>query len=424
MDRYHGPRWFAWFTGTPQLWLIFAAGITGYWMVWDKLAQYIAITTSEWLDSLPIFGESIARNFLSDQTLNGRFFTLMVFIHIAVPIILLFLMWIHIQRHAHPRVNPPRGLALGTMAMMLVLSFVLPAYSQPPANLQTVPTHVGLDWFYLPIYPLLELVPGKVAWAAVFALTLLLMALPWLPPGRRPVVATVSLDNCNGCGRCAADCPFSAISMVPRTDDTSYSWEAAVDQEHCVSCGICAGACPTSMPHRRKSELIPGIDMPDMSIASLRDRTREVAAGLQGDGRIIVFGCQHGYDLRMLGLPGVATVELKCVGMLPPTFIDYVISQKLADGVFLTGCRDGDCFYRLGIQWTEARLEGERDPRLRKRVPRERVDIFWAGVTRGRELRIRIEAFQARLQQLGPYRKQGRSDTESNDKGRKDEAIA
>ncbi len=424
MDRFHGPRWFAWFTGTPQLWLIFAAGITGYWMVWDKLAQYIAIATAEWLDTLPFFGESIARNFLSDQTLNGRFFTLMVFIHIAVPIILLFLMWIHIQRHANPRVNPPRGLALGTMGMMLVLSFILPAYSQPPADLHTVPTNIGLDWFYLPIYPLLGHFSGQAVWVAVFALTLLLMAMPWLPPGKKPEVAVVSLDNCNGCGRCAADCPFSAVSMVPRTDATSYSWQAEVDEEHCVSCGICAGACPTSMPHRRQSELVPGIDMPDMSIAALRDKTREVAASLRGDGRIIVFGCQHGYDLQQLGMPGVAHVDLKCVGMLPPTFIDYVISQQLADGVFLTGCREGDCFFRLGIQWTEARLEGSRDPQLRKRVPRERIDVFWAGVTRGRELRIRLQSFQEQLRQLGLYRRKHRSGTETTNESNKDEAIA
>jgi hypothetical protein len=36
------------------------SGITGYWLVWDKLAYYVAITTSELLDYLPIFGEPIA----------------------------------------------------------------------------------------------------------------------------------------------------------------------------------------------------------------------------------------------------------------------------------------------------------------------------------------------------------------------------
>ncbi|MGH6961589.1 MAG: cytochrome b N-terminal domain-containing protein, partial [Dongiaceae bacterium] len=57
LDRYRGKRWFTWFTGVPILWLVFISGITGYWLVWDKLAQYVAIATTEWLDALPIFGE-------------------------------------------------------------------------------------------------------------------------------------------------------------------------------------------------------------------------------------------------------------------------------------------------------------------------------------------------------------------------------
>lgn len=61
-------------------------------------AQYVATTSTELLDALPIFGEPIARNFLDRTSLSDCFFTLLVFLHIAVPLILLFGMWIHIQR--------------------------------------------------------------------------------------------------------------------------------------------------------------------------------------------------------------------------------------------------------------------------------------------------------------------------------------
>ena len=77
LDRYRGPRWFTWVTGVPILLLVVASGITGYWLVWDKLAQYVAVVTTEWLDRLPIFGQSIARNFLSPDSLDDRFFTLL-----------------------------------------------------------------------------------------------------------------------------------------------------------------------------------------------------------------------------------------------------------------------------------------------------------------------------------------------------------
>ena len=134
LDRYRGARWFSWFTGVPIVWLLFISGITGYWLVWDKLAQYIAIATAEWLDWLPVFGVPIARNFMTPDNLDSRFFTLLIFMHIVVPLFLLLAMWIHLQRVSRPKVNPARGLAIGSMAALLALSLAWPAVSQTPAG--------------------------------------------------------------------------------------------------------------------------------------------------------------------------------------------------------------------------------------------------------------------------------------------------
>lgn len=405
MDRYHGPRFFAWITGVPILWFVYASGITGYWLVWDKLAQYVAIATTEWLDALPIFGESIARNFVHPDTLSGRFFTLMVFIHIAVPLILLFIMWVHIQRHALPRVNPPVGLAAGTMVMLLVLSLAHPALSQGSADLAAVPAVVALDWFYLPAYPLFDRIPGIVLWAAFGAATVLLLTAPWLPWRKRPAVAVVDLDNCNGCARCVADCPFSAIVMGPRTDGKPYTHEAVVDAALCTACGICTGACPTATPFRRASALIPGIDLPQLPVRELREQTLAAAALLAGESRTIVFGCRAGADIEHLQGPGVVTLRLPCIAALPPAFLDFVLTRGHADGVLLTGCQEGDCFNRHGIRWTELRLAAKRDPHLRARVPRARIARCWAGVAREGALRAELATFRARLKELGPFKK-------------------
>jgi quinol-cytochrome oxidoreductase complex cytochrome b subunit/coenzyme F420-reducing hydrogenase delta subunit len=408
MDRFRGVRWFAWITGVPLLWFIYACGISGYWMVWDILAQYVAIVTTEWIDVLPIFGEPIARNFLNESTLGSRFFTLMVFIHIAVPLIMLFLMWIHIQRHTKPKVNPPKGLAVGTMLMLLMLSFVYPAVSQAPANLDTVPFSVNLDWFYLPFYPLVDVVSGATLWLVLGFGTLFLLCLPWLPPARRKAVAVVDLDNCNGCRRCYTDCPYSAVTMEPRTDGLPYSQQAVVNANQCTGCGLCVGACPTSTPFRRATELVPGIDLPDLSMSDIREKIIEATKTLSGDGRVIVFGCQSGGDLSILQESGVAVLTLRCIGMLPPSFIDFVISRNHADGIFLTGCREGDCHYRLGIQWMEGRIAGVRDPYLRQRVPRERIAQVWLGPTQPQRLKQELEAFRMRLRELGPLKRRER----------------
>ena len=74
-NHYRRNRWFTWVTGVPLVWIIFPLGITGYWLVWDELAQYVAISSAELMDSIPIFTDSMAGNFLNDDQVSDRFFT-------------------------------------------------------------------------------------------------------------------------------------------------------------------------------------------------------------------------------------------------------------------------------------------------------------------------------------------------------------
>jgi ferredoxin/coenzyme F420-reducing hydrogenase delta subunit len=393
MDRLRGKHFFAWLTGVPLLAFIYICGISGYWLVWDKLAQYIAVATSEWLDTLPFFAEPIANNFLDSTTLGGRFFTLMVLIHIFAPLFMLLLMWVHVQRHSSARVNPPRSLAIGTMAALVLLSIVYPAVSQGPADLDVVPATVNLDWFYLAGYPLLEIVPGGQLWLYVVGGFALLAALPWLPPEKKAVEARVSLANCNGCARCFDDCPFSALTMVPRTDGRPYELEPVVNLDNCTSCGICAGSCPTSTPFRRAKPIEPGIELPDRTIGKLRERVMAPLGSVGGAPRVLVFACDRGNaELLSNEDDGTRVIKLPCVGMLPPSFVDFALSRRFAEGVMLAGCAENDCFHRLGNEWTIRRIARERDPHLRQRVPMQRVNATWLPP---REHQRRVKAFRA-----------------------------
>lgn len=398
LDRLRGRHFFAWLTGVPLLGIVYVCGISGYWLVWDKLAQFIAVATSEWLDALPFFAEPIANNFLDSATLGGRFFTLMVFIHIFGPLFMLLLMWVHIQRHSDARVNPPRPLMISTIVVMLVLSIVYPAVSQGPANLDVVPATVQLDWFYLPAYPLLDVVPGGQLWLYLVIGFILLALLPWMPPQKPLPAAVVSLENCNGCARCFDDCPFSAISMMPRSDGRTFDTEAVVNEDNCLSCGICAGSCPTSTPFRRAKPIEPGIQLPQHTISGLRERVFDASKNFQDGTRILVFGCESS-GAEFLQNDGAEVVSMPCVGMLPPSFIDLALSRKLADGVMIAGCPENDCYYRLGANWTTARIAGERDPYLRKRVPLERLSISWLPKSAEHRRRRDLRAFRATLQE-------------------------
>ncbi|MCK4869256.1 MAG: hydrogenase iron-sulfur subunit, partial [Alphaproteobacteria bacterium] len=114
--------------------------------------------------------------------------------------------------------------------------------------------------------------------------------------------------------------------------------------------------------------------------------------------RVVIFGCESGYDIERLASESTAGIRIPCVGMLPPSFIDYVLSRGLADGVMLSGCSEGECHQRFGIEWTKARLARTRDPYLRKRVPDERIETVWAPPVESWTHRSRLADFAKRLE--------------------------
>lgn len=185
-DRMRGFRWFSWVSGVALLWGVYVSGINGYMLPWDQLAQFVITTTFEWLDSLPGLGGALMRNLIYPDSVSDRFFSLLSFMHIGVPLVVLLLLFVHVQRVPKARTNPPRPLMLSIVATLLVLSLVHPALSQGgAADLGRAVQHVGLDWFYLPLYPLLDRWGAVAGWSVVGVGTALLLVLPWLPPRRR-----------------------------------------------------------------------------------------------------------------------------------------------------------------------------------------------------------------------------------------------
>jgi ferredoxin len=154
--------------------------------------------------------------------------------------------------------------------------------------------------------------------------------------------------NCNGCGRCVADCPYNAIQLEKK---------ALILPERCAACGICAGACPSSTPFRSIRELVSGIELPDLTIHQLRDRLRAALPGPE-----VVFCCEKN--------PTPGAIALRCLAMLPPAFVEYALRNGAAR-VRAVGCEE-ECAYRLGMELCDERFAGRREPHLRATVRAER----------------------------------------------------
>jgi CDP-4-dehydro-6-deoxyglucose reductase, E3 len=184
-DRYRSFRALAWVTGVVLLWLVVASGVNGYMLPWDRLAQFTVTATAEWLDALPVFRGVLVRNFVLPEAISDRFFSLLSFLHIGIPLALLAVLWVHTQRVPRAKTLPPRPLALATLATLIALALAKPALSQGPADLGREPAALDLDWFYLAAYPLVYGWSPQKLWLLVGGLTGLLLLAPWLPPRRR-----------------------------------------------------------------------------------------------------------------------------------------------------------------------------------------------------------------------------------------------
>ena len=398
--HFRGFRRFSWLTGLPLLAFATLSAVGGFWLNWDQLGRFSAQASAELLDWWPFFGSPLTRNFLSGAAVSDRLFSLFVFVHLGVPLLLLFGMWFHIQRISHAAVFPPRRLAAGLLITLLLLALARPVHSGAPAELSSASALANYDWLLLAIHPLQYATSAGFVWALLGAALLLLVALPFLPQGAaRMPVAVVDAANCSGCRRCFDDCPYAAITMRAHPNGRIGRQIAQVDAELCAACGICVGACPSATPFRSLAELVSGIDMPNAPIADLRQRLRSGLAKAGETPTIVAFGCERGACVDSLAGAGVLPLGVMCIGALPPSFVEYALRDGAA-GVLVSGCRG--CEFRLGAQWTEARLLGVREPHLRVSVPRRQLAVAWADAGEETRLREALHGLRERLDQPAP----------------------
>ena len=372
--RNWGPRTVAWVSGVLLVGTLLICGWTGLVMAWDVQGQLVAIEGARLFDLLPIFSEPISRSFARAEGVPDTFFFMNLFLHVAVPLGLLALFWLHVTRVARPRLRPPKAIELAALAMLGACAILVPVPLPPEADLLAVPANVPLDVFYAFWLPVARQVTPAVhlgLWLTAFALV---TSVPWWwRPKRRSAPSYVDESHCSGCTTCYQDCPFDAISMVTRSVRSRLSEKVArVDPDLCVACGICSGSCAPM-----------GVGPPGRAG---RDQLREVEAFLRthapGPDDVVVAACHNGLGAHP-GLHsvaadgngrGVVPFETGCSGSVHTSVIELLL-RRGAGGVFLLTCPTRDCRYREGPRWLFERVYNDREAELRDRVDKRRVRI-------------------------------------------------
>ncbi len=75
-------------------------------------------------------------------------------------------------------------------------------------------------------------------------------------------------------------------------------------------------------------------------------------------------------------IPGLHAVKFPCSGMIQPLMVEAALKAG-AEGVIVTGCQIGDCYYREGNKMIRERLLGIRGPMLKKATDRRRILALW-----------------------------------------------
>ncbi|HEY5728449.1 MAG TPA: 4Fe-4S dicluster domain-containing protein [Anaerolineales bacterium] len=239
-DKFWGQRWLAWTTGWLMLALTWLVGTFGYWLIWDQRAQWMTeymMQTLGGTSGLTYVAENLAANTFSN-------FVIILFLHVFFPLIGFLGIYIHGLRLSRARWWSPRWVSIQALVGLVILSLIKPVQSFAPADLSTMVQSVPMDAFYLGLLPLIETLGNVIFWGLTILVTGSLFLLPWLASGSDGGPALVTAPKCTGCVLCYAECPYDAIRMVPRDDDTGYQKLAVINAAQCTACGICVGACP------------------------------------------------------------------------------------------------------------------------------------------------------------------------------------
>jgi NAD-dependent dihydropyrimidine dehydrogenase PreA subunit len=386
MERFRGPRWLAWTTGVAMTIILWAAGVTGYWLIWDERAQLITYGVR---DMLGPWGASfmvlLARAWRTGESWFILFGILVVHVLLFVATAVFF--WLHIRRLNRAKWIPEFPWIAGMGVVLVLGSLLFPVRTLPQADFTRLPTEITFDpifLFYLPTIG--NNTAAFLLWGSLFLILLFFSLLPWIPglQKNKPPKVNVIEEKCTGCTRCAIDCPYKALEMIELPEGSAHKFLAVANPDMCVSCGICIGSC-----------LDDAITLGDTPPRAMWTMVQERIAHAQKravrpDDIEVVFACERYVNQgarpflnRQLDdstitatHENVEVIAVPCSGSIPSDLLTYALEEGAAE-VRVLGCPPNDCAHRLGNLWSEQRLTRERPPRLRRKYANVPISAVW-----------------------------------------------
>jgi len=275
-DRYREYRILPWITGVILLIITFIIGLSGYLMIWDPESVTLAHITFNLLQKMPLFGPGLAEFLMAGQVITDYTLTRFLFLHLGIPLLMMFMLWLHYLRITRPVSEPPLPLVVMLTGALFLFSAAFPVGLQALPAGQNAPIITGpgsispvMEFDLLYVWPqylaAAQGVPPVAVWLLLLAVPVSLLVLPYIQKkALRGQYAQVVRENCTGCQLCYHDCPYEAITMIDRGNDgTRFKRLAVVDAGRCANCGLCVGACAfkaIEIPRRETGSVLAEIE--------------------------------------------------------------------------------------------------------------------------------------------------------------------
>lgn len=216
---YQKPRELVWLLGSFLFLVLMAEAFFGYLLPWGQMSYWGAQVITSLFGAIPFVGEDLATwirgdYYIANATLQ-RFFALHV---IGVPLLLLFLVFLHLVALHKVGSNNPEGIEIKKrkdstgkpldgiafhpyytvkdvfgLAVFLILFFSVVFFAPEmggyflehdnfaPANPLSTPEHIAPVWYMTPFYAMLRAVPNKLMGVMVMFFSIaIIFLIPWL----------------------------------------------------------------------------------------------------------------------------------------------------------------------------------------------------------------------------------------------------
>lgn len=197
LGEYKKPGELSWMLAFLGLILAMISGITGYLLIWNQRAFWAAkvvLTVPVYFDEIPLigplkFGSMIAFLFLGGPAVGQATITRFYAIHFGVSLVLLILVEVLFFRTRRKRMNMSLFPLALFLAMLVVISLILPAESGRRADPTRTPLPILSDWYFLALYQYVKYTPPLWAGLGPGLLVGFGMLVPFLDRsrGRRPL---------------------------------------------------------------------------------------------------------------------------------------------------------------------------------------------------------------------------------------------